>query len=133
MDLCRVPELGQQIQELEEETIRQLELLGKPPSEDSIGEINSLIDRLVDDIENGIEQRGRDAGNLLFKIEEEAVKLKKELRETCPEFRAWGKDVREPPSHVALPDILLEEGDPLGNAGNRKIIYLDDVMKKRTR
>jgi hypothetical protein len=132
--LRRIPELGQQIRELEEETIRRLELLGKPPSEDSIGEINSLIDRLVDDIEFGIEQRGREAeaGNLLYKIEAEAVKLKKELRGSCPEFRAWGKDDKEP-SYVPVLDILLEDGDPLANSGSREIIYLDDVIKKRTR
>ena len=132
--LRRIPELGQQIRELEEETIRRLESLGKPPSEDSIGEINSLVDRLVDDIESGIEQRGHEAeaGNLLYKIEAEAVKLKKELRETCPEFRAWGKD-KEPPTEVPVLDILLEDGDPLANSGSREIIYLDDVIKKRTR
>jgi hypothetical protein len=130
--LHRIPVLGQQIRELEDETTRELDLLGKPPSEDSIGEINSLIDRLVNDIEDGIERKGREAGNLLYLIEEEAVRLKKELRETFPEFRAWGKDVK-PPSHVPILDILLEEGDPPANSESRQTIYLDDVIEKRTR
>lgn len=59
-------------------------MLGKPPSQDSIGEINSLIDRLVNDIEGGIERRGREDGNLLYLIEGEAVRLKKELRQHAP-------------------------------------------------
>jgi len=130
--LHRFPDLNQQIRELEEETSIKLELLGKPPSQDSIGEINSLIDRLVNDIESGVERRGREDGNLLHLIEDEAVRLKKELRGTCPEFRAWRKDNKEQPD-VPLPDFLLEEDVPHANAGAREIIYLDDVMDKRTR
>lgn len=86
----------------------------------------------MNDIEGGIERKGREDGNLLYLVEEEAVKLKKELRETCPEFRAWGKDAK-PPSRVPLLDILLEEGDPPINSESRQIIYLDEVVKKRTR
>jgi hypothetical protein len=108
-------------------------LLGKPPSQDSIGEINSLIDRLVNDIEGGIERRGREDGNLLYLIEGEAVRLKKELRATCPEFRAWKKDSKERQSVVPPPEFLLDEDDPLATTETRQIIYLDEVMDKRTR
>jgi hypothetical protein len=55
--LHRVPDLNHQIRDQQEETASQLALLGKPPSDDSIGEINSLIDQLVYDIEGGIERR----------------------------------------------------------------------------
>jgi hypothetical protein len=129
-----VPDLSQQIQELEEKTARQLELLGKPPSEDSIGDINSLVDRLVNDIKDGMERRGRGSGNLLYLIEDEAVKLKKELRETCPEFRAWRKDSdnKEKIPEIPLPEFLLEDG-PLANTGTRNIIYLDDVVDQGAR
>jgi hypothetical protein len=57
-------------------------------------------------------------------IDDEAVKLKKELREACPEFRAWRRDDKEP-SDVALPDVLREEGDPITNTGTRNVIHLD--------
>jgi hypothetical protein len=129
--LHRVPDLNQQIRDMQEETANQLDLLGKPPSDDSIGEINSLIDQLVYDIEGGIERRGREDRNLLCEIEDEAVKLKQGLRETCPEFCAWRKD--KVPTDVVLPDIFREEGDPLTNPGTRNIIYLDEVTNKRTR
>ena len=57
-------------------------------------------------------------------IDDEAVKLKKELREACPEFRAWRRDDKEP-SDVALPDVLREEGDHITNTGTRNVIHLD--------
>jgi hypothetical protein len=106
--------------------------LGKPPSDDSIGEINALIDRLVYDIERGTERRGREEGNLLYLIEEEAVTLKKKLRETCPEFRPWRKD-KQPKSFMSIPDVFLEEGDPAADPETREIIYLDNVINKKTR
>jgi len=106
--------------------------LGKPPSDDSIGEINALIDRLVYDIERGTERRGREHGNLLYLIEDEAVTLKKKLRETCPEFRPWRKD-KQPESFTSIPDIFLEEGDPPAGPETRKIEYIDNVINKKTR
>lgn len=131
--LCRLIDLNVQIKDLEDETTTELESLGKPPSDDSIGEINTLIDRLVDSIEAGIERRGREEGNLLYLIEDEAIAMKKQLRETCPDFRAWREGTAEPPSFTPIPDILLEDGDPPADKGTREIIYLDNIIKKKTR
>jgi hypothetical protein len=126
-------DLNLQIRELEEETTSQLEALGKPPSDDSIGEVNTLIDRLVSGIEVGIERRGREDGNLLYLIEDEAIAMKKKLRGTCPDFRPWREGTDEPSAFIPIPDVLLEEGDPPADKGTREIKYLDDIIKKKTR
>lgn len=138
---------------LEEETMNDLELLGKPPSDDSIGEINTLIHQLVDDIEVGVEQRGRGDGKLLYLIEDGAIAMKKKLRETCPDFRAWREGTKfplppssdkqkssdepkysnEPLSFTPVPDVLLEESDPPADKGTREVIYIDSIIKKKTR
>jgi len=68
----------------------------------------------------------------LYLIEDQAVAFKKKLRETCPDFRPWRKD-NEPPSFASIPDILLEDGDHPAAKGTREIIYLDEVINKRTR
>ncbi|KAF8504669.1 P-loop containing nucleoside triphosphate hydrolase protein [Russula emetica] len=145
----RLVDLDLQIRELEEQTASELESLGKPPSDDSIGDINAIIDQLVYGIELGIERRGREEGRLLYLIEDEAIAMKKKLRETCPDFRAWTKATEErkaaeerkgtkerkeeSTSFTPIPDILLEEGDPPADKGTREIIYLDDIIKKKTR
>lgn len=122
-----------QIRELEDATASELESLGKPPSDDSIGEINALIDRVVHGIEVGIERRGREDGNLLYLIEDGAIAMKKKLRETCPDFRAWREGIKEPASFTPIPDIVLEESDPPANRGTREIKYLDEIINKKTR
>jgi len=133
--LCRILDIGEQIRELVETTSHRLERLGKPPLDDSIGEINSLLDQLVRDLEGGIECVSRKDGNLLYLIEDEANRFKSELRATCPEFRAWKKDTKDPPSVIPLPELLLEDGDLPAHAGTRarEIIYLDDVLDRKTR
>jgi hypothetical protein len=131
--LCRLLDLDLQIRALEEETANELESLGKPPTDDSIGEINALIDRLVSAIDIGIEQRGREDGNLLYLIEDEANAMKKKLRETCPDFRAWREGTEQPSSFIPIPDILLEESDPPADKGTREVVYLDNIVKKKTR
>jgi hypothetical protein len=123
----RVPELGSQIRDLIESTNQELAQLGKRPSDDSVGEINSLIDQLVHDIKSGADRKSRGDGNVLYLIEDEAVKFKNELRATCPEFRAWSKNSKEQPSVTPLPDILLE-GDAPATSVTRKVIFLDDVL-----
>jgi GTP-binding protein EngB required for normal cell division len=122
-----VPELGSQIRDLIESTNQELAQLGKRPSDDSVGEINSLIDQLVHDIKSGADRKSRGDGNVLYLIEDEAVKFKNELRATCPEFRAWSKNSKEQPSVTPLPDILLE-GDAPATSVTRKVIFLDDVL-----
>src|SRR6201999_4636298 len=95
-------------------TTQERERLGNPRSSDSIGEISSLVDQLVRGIESGIlvQHVWREpAGNILSLIEDEAAKFKAELRATCPEFRAWNKNIKEPPTVTPLPDLLLEEGE----------------------
>ena len=93
----------------------------------------------MNSIEVEINRRGRDDGKLLYLIEDEAVALKKKLRGTCPDFRAWREgttwrdDAKEPSPFIPIPDILLEEGDPPADKGTRKIIYLDSIIKKKTR
>jgi hypothetical protein len=133
--LCRIPVISQQIQGLVETTSRRLGWLGKPPSDDSIGEINSLLDLLARDLEGGIECVSRKDGNLLYLIEDEANRFKSELRATCPEFRAWKRDTKDPPSVIPLPELLLEDGDLPAHAGTRarEIIHLDDVLDRKTR
>lgn len=126
-----VPELGTQILDLIESTNQELADLGKRPSDDSVGEINSLIDQLVRDIESGVEQKSRADGNVLHRIEEEAVKFKDELRATCPEFRAWNKDSKEQPSVTPLPDLFLEGDAPPATSVKRDVIFLDDVLLKK--
>jgi len=106
--------------------------LGKSPSDDSVGEINTLVDQLVRDIEGGIERRSLE-DDLLRRIEAEAVIFISELRATCPEFCAWNRNTEEPPSVIPLPELLLENGDSSVNQGNREVIYLDDVLSKKTR
>jgi hypothetical protein len=69
----------------------------------------------------------------LYLIEDEAIAMKKKLRETCPDFRAWRGGTQEPLGFIPIPDILLEEGDPPADKGTREIIYLDDIVKKKTR
>jgi len=59
------------------------------------------------------------------------MRLKSELRATCPEFRAWEKDLKEPPTVTPLPDFLLEELPTPGRT--RKVIYLDEVLSRKTR
>ena len=59
--------------------------------------------------------------------------MKKKLRETCPDFRAWRKGIKEPSPFTPIPDILLEEGDPPADKGTRKIKYLDEIIEKKTR
>lgn len=130
---CRLVDLSLQVRGLEDKTSRELESLGKPPSDDSIGEINALIEQLVTGIKVGIEQRGRDEGKLLYLIEDEAIAMKKKLRGTCPDFRAWREGTKEPEPFIPIPDILLEEGDPPADKGTRKIIYLDSIIKQKTR
>jgi hypothetical protein len=132
-----MPEISTQVQELADITTQELNRLGKPPSDDCIGEINSLIDQLVRDIEGGIERRLREEGNILCLIEDAAVRFQNELRATCPEFRAWNKDTvfkeKEQPSIPPLYELLLEGGElPLADS-KRKVIFLDDVLKKKTR
>jgi hypothetical protein len=129
----RLLDLNIQIRELEDGTARELESLGKPPSDDSIGEINALIDQLVTGIEVGMERRGREEGKLLYLIEDEAIAMKKKLRGTCPDFRAWREGTKEPEPFIPIPDILLEEGDPPADKGTREIVYLDSIIKKKTR
>jgi hypothetical protein len=131
---CRIPDISEQIRELVETTTHRLDRLGNPPSDDSIGEINSLLDHLVHDLEGGIERVSRKDGNLLYLIEDEANRFKSELRATCPEFRAWSRGTKDPPSVPPLPERLLEEGDLPAHAGTRarEIIYLDDVLDKKT-
>jgi hypothetical protein len=96
-----------------------------------------LIDQLVRDLEGGIERRLREEGNILYQIEDEAVRFQNELRATCPEFRAWNKNTvfkeKEQPSIPPLCDLLLEGGElPLADS-KRKVIFLDDVLNKKTR
>lgn len=88
---------------------------------------------LVWDIRSGIERVSREEGNLLYLIEDEAVRLKSELRATCPEFRAWEKDLKDPPSVTPLPELLLEEGELPTPGRTRKVIYLDEVLSRKTR
>ena len=95
--------------------------------------INTLVDQLVSDIRNGMEHVSREEGNVLYRIEEDARRFKSRLRATCPEFRAWNKDTKQPPSFTPLPDLLLEEGEKPAPAGTRKVIFLDEVLQKRTR
>jgi len=89
------------------------------------------------DIQNGIERVSREEGNVLYLIEDEAMRLKSELRATCPEFRAWEKawekDLKEPPSVKPLPEFLLEGGELPASGRTRKVIYLDDVLNRKTR
>jgi hypothetical protein len=59
------------------------------------------------------------------------MRLKSELRATCPEFRAWEKNLKEPPTVPPLPEFLLEELPTTRRT--RKIIYLDEVLKRMTR
>jgi hypothetical protein len=96
-----------------------------------------LIEQLVREIESGTEKRARVEGNLLYLIENEAVKFKQELRATCPEFRAWNEGTKvkdkDQEAIVPLPELLLEDGEPRPSAERRKIIYLDEVLEKRTR
>ncbi|KAH9965465.1 P-loop containing nucleoside triphosphate hydrolase protein [Russula dissimulans] len=127
-----LPDIKFKIRELQDSATHRLERLGKPPSEDSVGEINTLVDQLVRDIEGGIEQRSLEGG-LLRKIEAEAVIFISELRATCPEFRAWNQDTEEPPSVTPLPELLFKDGGPPVNGGNREVIYLDEVLNKKTR
>lgn len=84
-------------------------------------------------IEVGTERRGREEGKLLYLIEDEAIAMKKKLRGTCPDFRAWREGTKEPTPFIPIPDILLEESDPPADEGTRKIIYLGDIIKKKTR
>jgi hypothetical protein len=86
---------------------------------------------LVRDIESGVEQKPRADGNVLHRIEEEAVKFKDELRATCPEFRAWNKDSKEQPSVTPLPDLFLEGDAPPATSMKRDVIFLDDVLLKK--
>lgn len=130
---CRIPDIGVQIRELVEDTSHRLERLGHPPSNDYIGEINTLVDQLVVDIKDGLEHVSRQKGNVLYRIEEDARRFKGDLRATCPEFRAWNRDTTEPSSFTPLPDLLLEEGEKPAPAGTRKVIFLDEVLQKRTR
>ena len=129
--LHRIPDINQQIQEQVEATEHKLEELGHPPSDDSAGEIDIIVDWLVRDVESGIERVSREEGSLLYRIEDEAMRLKSELRATCAEFRAWNKDLKEPPPIPPLPDFLLEELPTPGRT--RKIIYLDEVSNRKTR
>jgi len=69
----------------------------------------------------------------LYLIEDEAIAMKKKLRGTCPDFRAWREDAKEPSSFTAIPDILLEEGDPPADKGTREIVYLNHIIGKKTR
>ncbi|KAF8270217.1 P-loop containing nucleoside triphosphate hydrolase protein [Lactarius quietus] len=126
-----VPELGTQIRDLIESTSQELADLGKRPSDDSVGEINSLIDQLVRDIESGVERKSRKDDNVLYRIEDEAVKFKNELRATCPEFRAWSKGLKETPSVKPLPDLFLEVDAPPATSVNREVIFLDEVLDKK--
>jgi hypothetical protein len=84
-------------------------------------------------IEVAIERRGREEGNLLYLVEDEAIAMKKKLRETCPDFRAWREGTKEPLQFTPIPDILLEEGDPPADEGTREIKYLDEIISKKTR
>jgi hypothetical protein len=96
-----------------------------------------LIDQLVREIESGMEKRAREEGNILYLIEDEAVKFKQELRATCPEFCAWNEgttiDKKDQKAIVPLPELLLEDGEPRPSAERRKIIYLNNVLDKRAR
>ena len=131
--LHRIPDISQQIREQAESTAIELERLGHPPSDDSIGEIDLISDMMTSAIKQGIERVSREQGNLLYLIEDEAMRLKSELRATCSEFRAWEKDLKDPPSVTPLPDILLEDGEPSTSGRTRKIIYLDEVLSRKTR
>jgi hypothetical protein len=84
-------------------------------------------------IEIGVERGGREDGKLLYLIEDEAIAMKKKLRGTCPDFRAWREGTEEPSPFIPIPDILLEESDPPADKGTREIIYLDNIIKKKTR
>ncbi|KAH9006239.1 P-loop containing nucleoside triphosphate hydrolase protein [Lactarius hatsudake] len=128
-----VPELQSQIRDLIESTNQELARLGKRPSDDSVGEISSLVDQLVRDIEAAVERKSREDGNILYRIEDEAVKFKNELRATCPEFRAWSKDLKKPPSVKPLPELLLDGDPPLDASVKREVIFLDDVLAKKAR
>ena len=126
-----------------EGTNQELAALGKRPSDDSVGEINFLIDQLVRDIESGVEQKSRGDCNVLYRIEDEAVKFKNELRANCPEFRAWSKDLKEPPSVTwsedlkkppsvtPLPDLFADGDLPPATSVNREVIFLDDVLDRK--
>ncbi|KAH8996866.1 P-loop containing nucleoside triphosphate hydrolase protein [Lactarius akahatsu] len=105
-----VPELGTQIQNLIENTNQELAQLGQRPSDDSVGEI-SFPSRPID----------------------EAVKFKNELRATCPEFRAWSKDLKKPPTVKPLPELLLDGDPPPDTSVKREVIFLDDVLEKKAR
>ncbi|KAI9465217.1 P-loop containing nucleoside triphosphate hydrolase protein [Lactarius psammicola] len=128
-----VPELGSQIRDLIESANQELARLGKRPSDDSVGEINSLVDQLVRDIEGGVERKLREDGNVLYRIEDEAVKLKNELRATCPEFRAWNKNLKDPPEVTPLPELLLDDDPPPATSATRRVIFLDDVVERKAR
>lgn len=79
-----------------------------------------------------MEQKSRADDNILYRIDEEAVKFKNELRATCPEFRAWNKDSnKEQPSVTPLPDLFLEGDTPPAISVKREVIFLDDVVLKK--
>jgi hypothetical protein len=129
----RIPDIVTQVREQVESTSHELERLGHPPSDDGIGEVNTLVDQLVSDIKDGIERVGQEEGNLLYRIEDDARRLKSDLRATCPEFRAWSESAKAPESFTALPDLLLEEGEKPTPARIYKVIFLDEVLNKKTR
>ena len=135
INLHRILDIGRQISDQAESTAHQLRRLGNPPSDDSIGEIDTIVDQLVGDIERGIGRVSREEGDLLYLIEDEAMRLKNELRATCPEFRAWEKDLdlEDLSSVKPLPEILLEEGERPTPERTRKVIYLDEVLNRKTR
>jgi hypothetical protein len=97
--------------------------------------MNSLIDQLVRDIEGGTERQAREPGNLLYLIEDAAVTFKQKVRARFPEFRPWNQDAtpKEQALLKPLPNLLLDEGERPAPAGTHKIIFLDDVLNKRTR
>ncbi|KAI9441569.1 P-loop containing nucleoside triphosphate hydrolase protein [Lactarius indigo] len=128
-----VPELGDQIRDLIESTNQELAQLGKRPSDDSVGEISSLVDQLVRDIEAAVERKSREDGDILYRIEDEAAKFKNEVRATCPEFRAWNKNLQKPPIVKPLPELLLDGDPPPDTFVNREVIFLDDVLEKKAR
>ncbi|KAI0262180.1 P-loop containing nucleoside triphosphate hydrolase protein [Gloeopeniophorella convolvens] len=124
----RMPDIINQIRDQHALTSESLECLGKPPSNDSVGEVMGLIDQITRDVEAEIEGR---SGNILALIEKEAAELGNKLRHDCPEFRPWNHDEKDTPE-LTLPDFLVEDGVVLATSTARRVIFLNEIMEKKT-
>ena len=133
-DLCRLPEIQNELDKTISETRERLNKLPKAPSSDPVNDICTLIYTFTADLTRHIEGVA-DKDGLLQAIRPAHEKFRKAIRLTAPNFQPF-EEKQKTKKHLSLPSFLLNEEDDTTVTGSdtkdepNDPIYIDEVMER---